>query len=355
MGLERLAAVSQGVLSVFETDLFKGILGEIEKIASEPCTRNPKPYRIIADHIKGVVFLAGEGIFPSNVEQGYVLRRILRRIMRFGRLLNFPNNFLIPLAKKVIEIYQGVYPELKRQEPDILTIIQKEEEKFSKTLARGLKQFEKIAALGNIDGQDAFHLFDTYGFPLEMTEELAREKGLKIDKRGFEEAFKKHRAVSRAGQEKKFGGVGKEAGVESAKLHTATHLMQGALRKVLGSHVKQMGSDITPVRLRFDFAHPRKMTEAEIKKVEKIVNEKIKEDLEVKKTEMKYEEALKFGALAFFKEKYPLKVTVYSINNFSKEICAGPHVKRTSELGHFKVVKEESSGAGIRRIRAILE
>ncbi|MBA7661375.1 hypothetical protein ES703_69391 [subsurface metagenome] len=274
--------------------------------------------------------------------------------MRFGRLLNFPNNFLIPLAKKVIETYQDVYPELKRQEPDILTIIQKEEEKFSKTLERGLKRFEKIASLGDIDGRDAFHLFDTYGFPLEVTEELAREKGLKIDKRGFEEAFEKHRAVSRAGREKKFGGVGKEAGFESTKLHTATHLLHAALRKVLGSHVKQMGSDITPARLRFDFSHPRKMTEAEIKKVEKLVNQKIKADLQVKKKEMEYEEALKFGALAFFKERYPAKVTVYSINSFSKEICAGPHTNRTSELGHFKIVKEESSGASVRRIRAIL-
>ena len=355
MGLERLAAVSQGVPSVFETDLFKPLLKEIEKISPEPYNQNPKPYRIIVDHIKGVVFLAAEGIFPSNVEQGYILRRILRRIIRLGRLLNFPSNFLIPLAKKVIEIYQDIYPELKRQEPDILTVIQKEEEKFSKTLAKGLRQFEKIATLGDIDGQDAFHLFDTYGFPLEVTEELAREKGLKIDKRGFEEAFEKHRAVSRAGREKKFGGVGKEAGFESAKLHTATHLLHAALRKVLGSHVKQMGSDITPARLRFDFSHPCKVTEAEIRKVEKIVNQKIKDDLQVEKIEMKYEEALEFGALAFFKEKYPLKVTVYSINDFSKEICAGPHVKRTSELGHFKIIKEESSGAGVRRIRAILE
>jgi len=354
MGLERLAAVSQGVPSVFETDLFKPLLKKIEEISSEPYSQNPKPYRIIVDHIKGVVFLAAEGIFPSNVEQGYILRRILRRIMRFGRLLNFPNNFLIPLAKKVIEIYQDVYPELKRQETDILTIIQKEEEKFSKTLKRGLKQFEKIASLGDIDGRDAFHLFDTYGFPLEVTEELAREKGLNIDKRGFEEAFEKHRTVSRAGREKKFGGVGKETGLESAKLHTATHLLHASLRKVLGSHVKQMGSDITPARLRFDFSHPRKMTEAEIKKVEKLINQKIKADLQIKKIEMKYEEALRSGALAFFKEKYPLKVTVYSINNFSKEICAGPHVKRTSELGYFKIVKEESSGAGVRRIRAIL-
>jgi len=355
LGFERLVMVCQGVSSVFETDLFQPLLKEIEKISSEPYEQNPKPFRIIADHIRGAVFLASEGIFPANVEQGYILRRILRRMMRFSRLLGFPKNFLIPLAKKVIEIYQDVYPEVRSREADILTVIQKEEEKFSQTLERGLKQFEKIASSGDIDGQDAFHLFDTYGFPLEVTEELAGEKGLKVDKKGFAEAFKKHRDVSRAGVEKKFGGVGKAAGYESARLHTATHLLHSALRKVLGKQVKQMGSDITPSRLRFDFFHSQKMTAAEIKKVETLVNQKIKDDLEVKKAEMSYNEAVEQEALAFFKEKYPEKVTVYSIGNFSKEICAGPHVKKTGELGRFKIVKEESSGAGIRRIRAILE
>lgn len=355
MGLERLAMVCQEKSSVFETDLFSPLLQSIEKFSSEPYQQNPKPYRIIADHIKGAVFLAASGILPSNIEQGYVLRRILRRIMRFGRLLNFPANFLIPLAKQVIAIYQDIYPEVLTQEADILTVIQKEEERFTKTLSRGLKEFEKIAKLGDIDGKDAFHLFDTYGFPLELTEELAQERGLKVDKMGFEQAFQKHKDVSRAGAEKKFGGVGKEAGYEAAKLHTATHLLHAALREVLGEHVKQMGSDISSARLRFDFSHPEKMEETEIKKVERIVNQKIKQDLEIKKTEMKYQEAIKSGALAFFKEKYPENVTVYSINKFSKEICAGPHVKRTAELGRFKIVKEESSGAGIRRIRAILE
>jgi len=329
--------------------------------------------RVIADHIKGSVFLISEGIFPSNVERGYVLRRILRRAIRYGKLLNLPKNFLIPLAQKVIEIYKDVYPEVKSKEADILTVIQKEEEKFEKTLNLGLKQFEKISARGDISGLEAFHLFDTYGFPLELTEELAKEKGLKVDIKGFEESFKKHREISRAGVEKKFGGIGREATYEAAKLHTATHLLHAALRRILGKHVKQMGSDITPQRLRFDFSHPQKMQDEELKKVEDIVNRKIKEDLEVKKEEMSYSEALKSGALAFFKEKYPEKVSVYSITelpkeakvkmrtkfsspkSFSKEICAGPHVRKTSELGRFKIIKEESSGAGIRRIRAILE
>jgi alanyl-tRNA synthetase len=289
-------------------------------------------------------------------------------------LLNLPANFLILLAQKVIEIYKNVYPEVKSKEADILTVIQNEEEKFEKTLQEGLKQFENISKKGNISGVDAFHLYDTYGFPLELTIELAKERNLNIDKKEFEEAFKKHQEISRAGVEKKFGGVGKDAGLIQAKFHTATHLLQAALRKILGEHVKQMGSDITSQRLRFDFSHPQKMTENEIKKVQSLVNQKIKEDLEVKKEEMNYKAAIKSGALALgkedkssfspsfpfrgnsvFKEKYPEIVTVYTVSDFSKEICAGPHVKRTSELGLFKIIKEESSGAGVRRIRAILE
>ncbi|RLC35150.1 MAG: alanine--tRNA ligase [Candidatus Nealsonbacteria bacterium] len=355
MGLERLAMVSQEKLSVFETDLFEPIIKKIENESQEPYSQNPKPYRIIADHVKASVFLIAEGSTPSNVEQGYILRRVLRRAIRFGELLGFPQNFLIPLAKKVIGIYGKQYPEVKSRETDILTVIQKEEEKFRKTLERGLKQFKKIASLGDISGADAFHLFDTYGFPLELTEELAKERGLEVDKEGFEESFSRHKEISRAGAEKKFGGVGREASYESARLHTATHLLHAALRQILGNHVRQKGSDITPQRLRFDFTHPQKMTDQELKEVEDLVNRKIQESLEVRKEDMSYEEALKKGALSFFKEKYPGKVSVYSIGDFSKEICAGPHVENTVELGHFKIVKEESSGAGVRRIRAILE
>ncbi len=207
----------------------------------------------------------------------------------------------------------------------------------------------------DINGGDAFYLYETYGFPLELTEEIAGEKGIKVEKKEFQRALEKHQEVSRAGVEKKFGGLGKKANYEGAKLHTATHLLHAALREVLGDYVRQMGSDITSQRLRFDFSHPSKMTEEEIKKVEEIVNQKVKENLEVKKEEMSYEEAIKSGALAFFKEKYPEKVSVYSIGVFSKEICAGPHAKRTSDLGKFKIIKEESSGAGVRRIRAMLE
>jgi len=357
MGLERLAMVVQNKPSVYETDLFEPIIKEIheqKKYRGLTCV-NLRSQRIIADHIKGAVFLISEGIFPSNVEQGYVLRRVLRRAIRYGKLLNLPRNFLIPLAQKVIEIYQDEYREVKSKETDILTVIQNEEEKFEKTLSQGLKQFEKITKAGDISGIDAFHLFDTYGFPLVLTEELAKEKNITVDIKGFQEAFEKHREISRAGVKAKFGGIGKEATYEATRLHTATHLLHSALREILGSHVQQMGSDITPQRLRFDFSHSQKMTEEEIKKVEDLVNQKIKEDLEVKREEMDYQEAIKAGALAFFKEKYPEIVSVYSIDNFSKEICAGPHLRRTSELGIFKIIKEESCGAGIRRIRAILK
>ena len=281
--------------------------------------------------------------------------------MRYGKLLDLPKNFLIPLSQKVIEIYKEVYPELKSREEEVLTIIQNEQEKFEKTLEKGLKEFKfqiencKRKGLKKIPGKIAFDLYQSFGFPLELTIEMAKEEGLLVDEREFEEEFKRHREISRRGAEKKFGGIGKEVTYEAIKLHTATHLLHAALRKVLGEHVKQMGSDITPERLRFDFSHPKKLTKEEIKRIEDLVNQKIKENLEVKKEEMSLKEALESGALAFFKEKYPEKVTVYSIGDFSKEICAGPHVKRTGELGHFKIIKEESAGSGIRRIKAILE
>jgi len=361
MGLERLAMICQEKPSVYETDLFLPITKKIPG-------QDEKAKRVVADHIKGAVFLIAEGILPSNVERGYILRRILRRAIRYGKLLNLPENFLIPLAQKVVEIYKDIYSEVKSKETDILTAVQNEEEKFEKTLDQGLKEFNDFVLRreprkGRVGvawdqevlyGEDAFYLYETFGFPKEIMQELCKEKNIKFDEKGFEESFKKHQEISRAGIEKKFGGVGKETGSESAKLHTATHLLHAALRQVLGKHVKQMGSDITPQRLRFDFSHPQRMTDREIKEVEEIVNQKIKEDLEVKKEEMAYEKAIELGVLAFFKEKYPPIVTVYSMGNFSKEICAGPHVSRTSELGQFKIAKEESSGSGVRRIRAIL-
>jgi alanyl-tRNA synthetase len=359
MGLERLAMISQNKNSVFETDLFLPIIAAIRN--TRYAIPNTKSERIIADHIKGAVFLISEGILPSNVERGYVLRRILRRAILHSKILNLPKDSLIEAAKKVIEIYKDVYPEVLSRQADILTVIENEKEKFEKTLEKGLKNLKlqikncKLKSEKILPGKVVFDLFQSYGFPFEITKEITKEEGLEVDEKDFQERFKKHQEISRVGAEKKFGGVGKVIDYNMVKLHTATHLLHAALREILGEKVKQMGSDITPERLRFDFSFDRKLTEEEIKKVEDLVNQKIKEDLEVKREEMSLKEALESGALAFFKEKYPEKVSVYTIGNFSKEICAGPHVKRTSELGHFKVVKEESPGAGIRRIRAILE
>ena len=357
MGLERLAMVSQEKKNIFETDLFEPLILGISKFRNIEFRdrggtgegQSLKAVRIVADHIKAAGFLISEGILPSNMGRGYVLRRILRRAIRYGKVLELPPNFLIPLAQKAIEIYQEIYPEIKSEENNILAAIQQEEEKFGKTLEQGIKEFEK--------GRDAFTLYATYGFPIELTQELAKEKGGEIDIESFKKEFEKHQEISRAGAEKKFGGHGLQADAtgEMVKLHTATHLLHAALREALGNHVQQMGSDITSERTRFDFFHPQKMTPQEIKKVEDLVNQKIKEDLEVKKEETAYEEAIKSGALAFFREKYPQKVSVYSIEGFSKEICAGPHVNRTSAIGKIKIIKEESSSAGIRRIRAILE
>ncbi|MGB2762452.1 MAG: alanine--tRNA ligase [Minisyncoccales bacterium] len=351
MGFERILAILENKYSAYETDLFLPIIQEIEKLCSKKYENNKKYFRIIADHIRGSVFLTSEGIFPSNTEQGYVLRRILRRTIRYGKILEAGAEFLIPLANKTIEIYKDIYPEVLSKQADILTVIQKEEEKFEKALEVGIKETNIIIVKGDIAGKQAFDLYQNYGFPIEMIEEMAKEHDRKVDKQGFKKALKKHQKISRAGKEKKFGGGGKF----SPKFHTATHLLHSALRQILGDRVKQMGSDITAERLRFDFSFDRKLFPEEIKKVEDLVNQKIKQDLEVKKQEMLLKQALKSGALAFFKEKYPEKVFVYSINGFSKEICAGPHVNKTGELGKFKIIKEESSSSGIRRIKAILE
>jgi len=357
-GFERLVSILEEKESAYETEIFLPEIKEIEKQTGKKYQDNKKFFRIIADHIKGATFIASEGILPSNVEKGYILRRLIRRAIRYGKLLEARKSFLIPVSQKVIDIYKDVYPELKNRESDILVVLGKEEERFEKTLEKGLKKLEKLFKMKKdkvLEGDELFFLYETFGFPLELIEEIAVEKGFKINKKGFQESLERHRKISRAGAEKKFGGIGKEASYEAAKLHTATHLLNAALRKVLGEHVRQMGSDITPQRLRFDFSHPKKLAPEEIKEVEKLVNEKIEEDIEVKKKEMSLEKALSSGAQGVFKEKYPERVSVYTIGDFSKEICAGPHAKRTSELGHFKIIKEQSAGAGVRRIKAILE
>jgi len=362
IGFERLISILQEKDSAYETDLFSPVIKKLEEISGKKYDQT-KEFRIIADHIRGAVFLISEGIFPSNIERGYLLRRILRRAIKCGKVLNLPEDFLIPVAKEVIKIYYSDYPELKSKETDILTVIQDEQQKFEKTLEKGLKQLEEIISRSSeVTGSIAFDLYQNYGFPLELTEEIVREKGIQlIDPEAFYKAKEKHQEASRAGKEKKFGGVGKEVTYQITKLHTATHLLHAALRNILGEHVKQMGSDITEKRLRFDFSHSEKLTPEQIEKVENLVNQKIKENLRVEKEQMSFKEALGSGALAFFKEKYPDIVSVYTMSNpktnkvFSKEVCAGPHVNGTLELGHFKIIKEESSGAGIRRIKAVIK
>jgi len=306
--------------------------------------------RIIADHIKAVTFIIGDdkGIVPSNVDQGYVVRRLIRRAVRYGRQLEIKDELWTKqIAEIVIEDYKEVYSELEKNKEFILNNLDEEEQKFKKTLERGLREFEK--------GTDAFILFSTYGFPIEMTQELAKEKGEEIDVKKFNEQMKKHQELSRTASAGKFKSGLADTSEETKKLHTVAHLLLASLRKVLGDHVVQKGSNITAERLRFDFSHSEKMTDEQKEEVEKLVNEVIKKDLEVKCEEMPLDEAKKQGAMGVFESKYGEKVRVYTIDNVSKEICAGPHVEQTGELGHFRIIKEQSSSAGIRRIKAILE
>lgn len=355
MGVERTIAMLQKKETVFEIEVFKPIM---DKIKEEAKQQNIKSMRTIADHLKAATFILAEKISPSNLDQGYILRRLIRKSIRHFRILGIEkDNFTAEIAKIVIQIYKDDYPELNKNKNFILEELEKEEKKFKKTLETGLREFNKIIKKqSKITGKDAFILFSSYGFPLEMTEELAKERGLKINKKEFEKEFKKHQELSRAGAEKRFKGGLADSSEETKKLHTATHLLNEALKRVLKNNkIVQKGSNITPERLRFDFNFDRKLTEEEIKKVEEIVNKKIKEALEVKKQEMTLEEAKKKNAQGVFEHKYAEKVSVYSIGNFSKEICGGPHVKNTRELGNFKIKKEESSAAGIRRIKAILK
>lgn len=333
-GLERVTMVIQGKDNIYETDLLKPI---IEKIRSLSTNQNQTSERIIADHIRTAVFMISDGVTPSNTDQGYILRRLLRRAIRHADILGMGS--LSNLVETVISIYKDVY-DLK-----ITDQISVEEEKFRKTLKDGIKQFEK--------GEDPFILFSTYGFPIELTLELAKEKAIEIDLEDFNKKMKAHQDISRAGSEQKFKGGLADTSEQSVKYHTATHLLHYALRKVLGEHVQQKGSNITPERLRFDFAHPTKMTDEEKKKVEDIVNEKIQAAITVENKIMPKEEAIKIGALHFFNEKYPDQVSVYFIGD-SIEFCGGPHVKNTKELGTFKIAKEEAVSAGVRRIKAVL-
>lgn len=363
MGLERTVCVLNGLKSVYDIDLFQDALAKICELSGKTYGTDPKitkAMRVIADHVRTAAFLLGDpvGVVPGNVDQGYVLRRLIRRAVRMANTLDMPQGSTVEIAKVYIEVYKDVYPELVQNREKIIEELRREEEKFSKTLVAGEKEFFKVIShiQGSVvPGGTAFKLYDTFGFPVEMTEELAAENGFTVDVEGFRQKYAEHQAISHAGSEQRFkGGMAEGGGIEITYLHTATHLLQAALRRVLGDEVKQKGSNITPERLRFDFSFGRPMTEEELKETERLVNEAIERHLVVTCEEMPIEEARKTGAIGLFGNKYGEVVKVYTMGDFSKEICGGPHAQNTGELGHFTITKEQSSSAGVRRIKAEL-
>ena len=360
MGLERTTAILEGVNDNYLSSVFKDVIDKICEISNLPYEGNEKSMRIIADHIRTAVFISADysSIKPSNTDQGYILRRLIRRMIRHAKNLGIDinSNFEQDLALLIIDKYKKYYKELEDNKNVVLKVLVEEKTKFNRTLEKGLREFNKRAN-GNtdIDKETAFHLYDTYGFPIELTEELASELGLKVDIDGFHELFRKHQELSRTASSGKFKGGLSSTGEVEIKYHTATHLLNAALKVVLGPTVHQKGSNITEERMRFDFSWDKKMTPEEIKETEDLVNKYISDSIDVTASTMKKEDAIKSGAECMFIEKYPDVVTVYSIGDVSKELCGGPHVKNTSELGHFKIKKEEASSAGVRRIKAILE
>ena len=417
MGIERTYCVLKGVKTVYETEIFASIIGKIEELSGKKYGENDevtKAIRIISDHMRTASFIIGDdrGVTPSNVDQGYVLRRLIRRAVRHGMKLGMPEGFTCQIAQVIIDQYKENYPELERNGAHIIEQLKLEEERFQRTLKKGQAEFEKvygnmerrksafealkadktgevavaaalkqlppapenlpliekikagavtdeeldakIAACTIIDGRSAFKLYDTFGFPIEITKEMAGEKGVTVDEEGFAERFKKHQETSHAGAEQRFKGGLADNSEETAKLHTATHLLQAALRKVLGNEVAQKGSNITAERLRFDFSFGRKMTEEEKQEVEKLVNEAIAAKAPITMEEMTVEEAKEQGAIGLFESKYGERVKVYTMGEFSKEICGGPHASNTGDLVSFKIKKEEASSAGVRRIKAVI-
>lgn len=358
MGLERTLAMLNGFENIYESDVLKPIMGKIKELSAK---YDEKSARIVADHVRTSVFMISDGVMPSNLDRGYILRRLIRRAIRSARTLEMRENSLPLLADVIVEIYQDEYPEILQRRNIIAEEFAKEEEKFGKTLETGLREFGKIE---DIDGIKAFNIFQTYGFPYEMIVEELEKRGIAFDsiklRDEFDENFHNHQELSRTATAGIFKGGLADNSEETTRLHTAAHLLLQALRLVLGDHVFQKGSNITAERLRFDFSHPEKMTDEEKKKVEAIVNEQIKKALPVRYEEMSLEDARKMGAMGVFESKYGEKVKVYIMGDeekgiFSKEICGGPHVSNTSELGHFRIAKEESSSAGVRRIKAVLE
>lgn len=364
LGVERVTAILEGYTDNYQSSIWRDVIEKIEKLSglSYEDERYTASMRIIADHIRAIVMISGDntGIKPSNKDQGYVLRRLIRRMIRHAKKLNIPieSDWDKELALIIIYQYKLYYKEIEANKDNILEVISSEKIKFNRTLEKGLKEFEKVAKNvidKRIDKDAAFRLYDTFGFPIELTIELAKELNLEVDIEGFNKRFQEHQEKSRAGADQKFKGGLASTGEIETKYHTATHLLNAALKQVLGNHVHQKGSNITAERMRFDFSHDTKMTDEEKKKVEDLVNEYIKMAIPVEKLEMKKEEAIGMGAEAMFVEKYGDIVTVYKIGNVSLELCGGPHVNNTSELGRFKIKKEEASSAGVRRIKAILE
>ena len=363
MGLERTICMINGYKSVYETDLYSDVIAKICELSGAKYgedEQTTRAIRIIADHIRTSTFLMGDekGIVPSNVDQGYVLRRLIRRSIRFARQINLDSKQLVTISKMFIDKYKAYYPELAQNEQKVLEELAKEEEKFSKTLENGIKEIEKVLKFvqGNtLNGKTAFRLYDTFGFPIEMTQEICKEKGFEVDMAGYKEAEEKHQKLSQQGSEQKFKGGLADSSEQTTFLHTATHLLLGSLQKLLSKDIHQKGSNITAERLRFDFNFDRPLTEEEKKMIEDNVNKAIQEDVPVICEEMTVDQAREAGAEGVFGSKYGDIVKVYTIGSYDKEICGGPHATHTGQLGEFKIIKEQSSSAGIRRIKAVID
>lgn len=361
MGVDRTSAVLQGYDDVFCVETLHPLIARVEELTGRKYESNPRPFRVIADHIRAASFAITDGATPSNVEAGYIVRRLIRRAVRHGRELGITDPFCAGLSSIVIDTFGHAYPELVANQSRVATELEREEAKFKGTLERGLREYykaaERVTQAGEtrVSGAEAFNLFETYGFPLELTMELAKEQGLTVDQEEFARLEQEHKEISRRGMETKFKGGLADHAEQTTRLHTATHLLHQALRQVLGPGVRQMGSNITAERLRFDFSHPEKLTPEQLQQVERIVNEQIARDLPVSIEVMTLDQALASGALAFFGDKYGAQVKVYTMGDYSKEVCGGPHVQHTGELGSFKIVKQEAVGQGVRRIRAIVE
>ncbi len=363
MGVERVTAILQGKSSCYDTEIFAPLFAKLDELRGiETPAERGRSERIIVEHMRAATFIMADGVTPGKVDQAYVLRRIIRRAIREAMKLGLNDRFTVALAQVVIDNYKDVYSELAANEKVILEEFELEERQFASALDKGTKEFEKLISRVPahierkvISGKNAFNLYETYGFPIELTVEMAAEKGFTVDMKGYDEAYKKHQDLSRQGAEAKFKGGLADHSDETARLHTATHMLHKALRMVLGDHVAQKGSNITAERLRFDFSHPDKMTPEQIAEVQKIVNEQIQRKLPVICEEMSVEDARNSGAIGLFGDKYGERVKVYSIGDFSKEICGGPHAQNSADLGEFIIQKEESSSRGVRRIKAVIK